>query len=128
MKIKIKANSRKDVVNTVSGSTVNGLDLSAFPEGASFVGNEETHNAGIFNVERNNGELQVTIGQCGLAYECSSMSGSYDWRGSEELIDAADYDPDKCYIRAASAPEGAEYVKRDNGWTVVVPAEEEAEQ
>ena len=106
---------------TISESTVNGFDLSPFPEGAKFFATEETLAAGIRCVDRIDGELYITVGQCGLAYECQPMNGSHDWSGTDEWIDAADYDPDRCYIVATSAPEGAEYVKRADGWTVVVP-------
>lgn len=106
---------------TISESTVNGFDLSPFPEGAKFFATEETLAAGIRCVDRINGELHVTVGQCGLTYECQPTNGSHDWSGTDDWTDAADYDPAKCYIVATSAPEGAEYVKRDNGWTVVVP-------
>lgn len=106
---------------TLSVEMVNGFDLSPFPEGAKFTATEGTLSAGIRNVDRVDGELHVTVGQCGLAYECQPITGSHDWSGTDGWIDAADYDPDRCYIVATSAPEGAEYVKRADGWTVVVP-------
>lgn len=107
--------------SSVGEERVGNFDLSQFPEGAKFIGNEDTLLEGIYNVERIDGELHVTVGQCGLAYECQPTNGSHDWSGTDEWIDAADYDPDRCYIIASGAPEGAEYVKRADGWTVVVP-------
>lgn len=122
MKVKIIPVSTCGVSNlTILGETVNSFDLSPFPEGAKFFATEETMALGIRNVNRVNGELQVTVGQYVLPYECQADGGPEDWVGTDEWIDAADYDPAKCYIVATSAPEGAEYVKRDNGWTVVVP-------
>ncbi|MBR9923643.1 MAG: hypothetical protein GYB28_01470 [Gammaproteobacteria bacterium] len=109
----------------IHGEVVNGFDLSEFPEGAKFVGNIDTSNAGVYHVERIKGELHIAVGQCDLAYECEPTNGSHDWAGTGEWIDAADYDPDRCYIVATSAPDDAEYVKRDNGWTVVVSQQEE---
>lgn len=105
----------------INGEVVNGFDLSGFPEGAKFVGNIDTSNAGVYHVERIKGELYITVGQRDLAYECEPTNGSHDWTDADEWINAADYDPDRCYIVATNAPEDAEYVKRDNGWTVVVP-------
>lgn len=103
---------------------ISGLDLSVFPEGAAFTGSEETRHLGIFGVENVEGELYVTLCQSGLGYECQPADGNHFWHEGD-WIDAADYDPERCYIVATSAPDDAEYVKRDNGWTVTVPAQEE---
>ncbi|MBS3670211.1 hypothetical protein [Vreelandella boliviensis] len=111
---------------SINGDVVNGFDLSSFPEGAHFSASDEMTDAGIYGVERIDGELYVTLGQYGLNYECPSSSGGHDWRGTGEWIDADEYDPDRCYIVATSAPEGAEYMRRQNGWTVAMPETEES--
>ena len=49
----------------ISGSVINGIDLSVFPAGAIFRGNDSTDAAGIYNVELIDGELYVTLGQHG---------------------------------------------------------------
>ena len=113
---------------TISGDVINGIDLSVFPADATFKGNADTDAAGIHNVERIDGELRVTLGQCGLLYECAPVNGSHDWFGTGEWIDAADYDNEHCYIVATAAPENASYEKRDDGWTVTVPVVEEPEE
>lgn len=111
--------------NNIKGEMVNGIDLSNFPEGGTLILSADILAAGIYDVERINGVLHVTIGQCGLPYECHYVNGEIEWHGTGEWIDAADYDPSRCYIVATSAPEGAEYVKRENGWTVTLPQVEE---
>lgn len=113
---------------TIRGDVINGIDLSVFPAGAVFEGNEVTSSAGICNVERRDGELYVTLGQRGLEYECAPVNGSHDWFGTGEWIYASHFDPDRCYIVATGAPAEAEYEKRPEGWTVVVPVFEEDEE
>jgi hypothetical protein len=120
MKIKILAGAYFGGIEIV-GNSVNGFDLSSFPSNGSFRTSEDMLSAGICNVEMIEGELIVSLIQQGGAYECQPVNGSHDWRGTGEWIDAADYDPAHCYIVATAAPEGAEYVKRDSGWTVVMP-------
>jgi hypothetical protein len=124
MKIKILSDRAHHPIS-LNGDVVNGFDLSTFPEGAHFSASDEMTEAGIYGVERIDGELYVTLGQYGLNYECPSLRGGSDWHGTGEWIDASDYDPDRCYIVATSTPEGAEYVRRENGWTVVMPETEE---
>lgn len=112
---------------TISGEVINGIDLSIFPADATFKGNADTDAAGIYNVERIDGELYITLGQHGLLYECTPVNGSHDWLGTSEWMDADDYDPEQCYIVATAAPDDAEYVKRAEGWTVKVPVVEPEE-
>ena len=124
MKIKVLAAPR-DIDNSFTGEIVNGIDLTRFPEGGRFISSEQLDVVGIYGIERVQGELWVVLGQLGLPYECQPVDGYHDWRGTGEWIDAADYDPNRCYIVATSAPEGAEYIKRENGWTVTLPETEE---
>ena len=124
MKLKFKAIGGDNPSYTISGERINSLDLSVFPEGGVFIGNEATQAAGIYNVARINGELFVTLAQRGLAYQCSPTNGSHDWSESD-WIDAASYNPGTCYIIATSAPMGAEYHRTAEGWTVCLPELEE---
>ncbi|MGP7732921.1 hypothetical protein [Oceanimonas smirnovii] len=123
MKLKFKAFGTKQPVCNVIEGRVNNFDISEFPEGGQFVGNDATLAAGIYDASRINGELFVTVAQCGLAYQCTPINGSHDWAESD-WIDAANYNPDTCYIIATSAPESAEYHRTDDGWTVKLPEQE----
>jgi len=123
MKIKILSDRAHHPIS-LNGDVVNGFDLSTFPEGAQFAASPEMISVGIYGVERIEGELYVTLGQYGLDYQCSSLAGGHDWHGTGEWIEASDFDTDRCYIVATSAPDGAECVKRDNGWTVAMPLNE----
>ena len=126
MKLKFKAAGTPQPDYTISNETINGIDLSQFPAGGKFIGDESTRSAGIYDVTRDeNDELIVTLAQRGLAYECCPTNGSHDWRGSGELIDSTEYDTDTCYIVATSKPDNAVYVKRDDGFTVTIEGEAE---
>ncbi|MFJ5538527.1 hypothetical protein [Vreelandella titanicae] len=123
MQLQFIARHGADNAYEISGEIVNGFDLSGFPNDAKFIPNETTLAAGIVGVKRIDGELRVTLIQSGMPYECEPTNGQHNWAESD-WIDAANYDPAQCYIVATSAPEGAEYVKRDDGWTVVLPKPE----
>ena len=127
MKLKFKAKGIPQPDYTINNETVNGIYLSQFPEGGQFIGDESTQAAGIYDVIHNGTELVVTLAQCGLGYECGSTNGSHDWQESE-LIDSADYDADTCYIVATSKPDNAEYVKREQGFTVAIPSQEDNDE
>lgn len=132
MKIKILA-LIKYVQNTISGETVNGIDLSEIPNGTKiFPLPEPLTEAGITAVERDEtGELFVTLQQACLSYEYPVTS--HDWKESE-WIPASQFDPDTCYIIPSSVEGKTDYelVFRDTtetlpsgvevprkGWTVV---------
>ena len=126
MKLKFKAKGTPQPAYTISGETINGIDLSQFPDGGQFVGDESTHAAGIYGVTRVDGELVVTLAQRGLAYEFPV--DSHDWRGNPDLlVDAADFSNNACYI-VATCPkaqtllsnESAYYKRIDDGWTVAL--------
>ena len=127
MKLKFKAKGITQPDYTISNETINGIDLSQFPAGGKFIGDESTQEAGIYDVTHNGTELTVTLAQRGLAYECGPTNGSHDWQESD-LIDAAEYDENTCYIIASSKPEDAEYVKREQGFTVAIPAQEDEDE
>ena len=124
MKLKFKAKGTLQPDYTISNETINGIDLSQFPEGGQFIGDESTQAAGIYDVTHNGIELVVTLAQRGLGYECCPSNGSHDWQESG-LIDSADYDANTCYIVATSKPDNAKYVKRTDGWTVVIEETED---
>ena len=126
MQLKFKAKGSCPLEYTIKQETINGIDLSVFPVGGKFIGDESTQTAGIYDVTRDeNGELFVTIAQRGLAYEYHPINGSHDWRGTGELIGSTEYNPNTCYIVATSKPESAVYVKRAEGFTVALPEESE---
>ena len=127
MKIKFKAKGTMQPDYDINNETINGVDLSQFPQGGQFIGDESTQEAGIYDVIHNGTELVVTLAQCGLAYECSPVNRSHDWQESE-LIDSTEYDENTCYIIASSKPEDAEYVKREQGFTVAIPTQEDNDE
>ncbi|WP_316348470.1 hypothetical protein [Desulfuromonas acetoxidans] len=103
---------------SISGETVNGIDLSIFPQGGQFVGNDETFSAGIFSVERDEaGELLVTLAQQTKVYHVPVFS--HDWEESN-FIDSVLYDPAICYCIPTAMPDGCEaIVDMDGACTVV---------
>ena len=127
MKLKFKAKGTLQPDYTIYNSIINGIDVSQFPAGGKFIGDESTQAAGIYDVTHNGTELVVTLAQRGLTYECSPTNGSHDWQESG-LIDSTEYDENACYIIASSKPEGAEYVKREQGFTVAIPAQEDNDE
>lgn len=107
----------------ISGSVINSIDTFLFPEGASFKGNEETKSAGIYEMEWVGGILHVTLGQMTKAYQVSASS--HDWAESD-WIDAINYDPSQCYVKATNPQAvallnsgAAEYFQDTDGkWSV----------
>ena len=74
------------------------------------------------------GEIWVTLQQSALPYQVPT--NSHDWKESD-WIDAADYDPNQCYIVPTNAPDNTvtQYVEytetlpngatqKRKGWTV----------
>lgn len=127
MKLKFKAKGTLQPDYTIDNSTINGVDLSQFPQGGQFIGDESTRAAGIYDVSYDGSDLIITLAQRGLSYECGPTNGSHDWQESD-LIDATEYDENTCYIIASSKPEDAEYVKREQGFTVAIPAQEDNDE
>lgn len=130
MQIKFIATSQH-FNNTITGKTVNGIDLSEIPADTKIQPLPESlKNAGIRAVETDsNGELWVTLQQAALPYQVPT--NSHDWTESE-WIDSADFDPAQCYIVPTNAPANTvtEYVEytetlpngntvERKGWTVV---------
>ena len=112
---------------TINGETINGIDLSDVLEGEKW-DLPELRAVGIREVSRQDGELLAVLQQ-----KHGKMPGiSQDWE-SGEPIDAEDYDPDQCYIRAAPlfGVAGWHWERgEDMAWNAVLDLEpeEEAEQ
>jgi hypothetical protein len=96
MKIKFLARDKSPRFYSISGSVINGIDTALFPEGATFIGATETDDAGVYGMEWVGGILHVTLGQMTKMVEFPIAAREGDW------IDAADYDPAHCYVKAAS--------------------------
>jgi hypothetical protein len=125
MKLKFLAFGTPTPGYIIVAETINSIDLSIFPGGGKFTGDDDTQAAGILDVTRIEGELYVTLAQQGGSYQCQPTNGSHDWRGTGEWHDAESFSNDTCYITATSKPEGAEYHKTQYGWTVKLPEVED---
>lgn len=134
MKVKFTVGQNFDY--TISSDTINGIDLSEIQEGESF-SLPEMRDVGVIKAKRANGGLYVTLQQACTAYRVPV--GSHDWRESD-WIDAADFDPNTCYIKPTAAPEGTVtqwysgtetlpngQERMIEGWTVVQPEPEATE-
>lgn len=106
MKIKLCVGSH--VENTISGETVNEIDLSEIPNGTVISPLPELlTDAGIRAVERDEtGELFVTLQQACLSYEYPVTS--HDWKESP-WINGNDFDPNECYIIPSSVEAKTDY-------------------
>lgn len=124
---------------TIQGETITAhrdvvaetYDLSEFPEGGLFQGAEPVNGVkAIRHIERVNGVLRVTLCQQVIAGQYPGRKAH--WRESD-WIDAADYDPDTCYVipTGMAGVEDYEIVRGTDvagveGWTVRKKAEEAA--
>lgn len=106
------------------GDTEETYDLSPFPEGGIFTGADQVAPGvtAIRGVQRVNGELQVVLAQQVIAGQYPDEKAH--WRDSP-VMDAADYDPDTCYVvpTGMAGVEDYEIVKGVDvagvtGWTV----------
>lgn len=115
MKLKFEAHAAAQQYN-INNKTINGIDLSVFPDGGKFIGDDDTKAAGIISVERIDGELYVTLIQACTTYQVPVYS--HDWTEGE-YIDSAEFSNDNCYIVATAKPVGTEYFKTEQGcWSV----------
>lgn len=97
MKLRFKATGTGPTSHSISGETVNGLDLSPLQHGDKFTGSEATQQAGIKDAYLDeSGELWVTLKQCTISSKIPGLPAH--WRGKDEWIDAKDYDPEVCYV------------------------------
>ncbi|MCE8042424.1 hypothetical protein HOP60_09690 [Halomonas daqingensis] len=140
MKIKLLAGPAPDYY-VFSGETVTAFkdgaaevyDLSGFPDGGVFQGADTVGGVpAIYGVERVGGELHLTLAQRVVASKYPDKMAH--WRG-QQVIDAADYDPDTCYVTPTgmAGVEDYEIVRGTDaagveGWTVrkIATAEETA--
>lgn len=131
MKIKVLATRVAPDYYTISSEVVTAhlvgvteqYDLNAFPEGGVFQGADQINGVdAIRSVERINGELRVTLCQRVIAGQYPDKKAH--WRESD-WIDAADYDPGKCYVIPTGMAGVEDYeivrgvdVAGVEGWTV----------
>ena len=127
MMIKFIPDGQKKHHYHISGTLINGIDISDFPENGKFTGNNATDLAGIVDVTLVNSVPHVTLTQRCLPYQCDIVNGFSTWVASS-WVDANEYDENTCYVIASSKPEGAEYVKREQGFTVAIPAQEDNDE
>ena len=137
MKLKFKATQAGPGTHQITGETINGIDLSPLEHGGAFVGNDTTREAGIRAAHRDaQGVLHVTLTQRVIASRLPGRPAH--WRGGEDEIDAADYDPEICYVEPTGVSDligGIEYhfawregaVPGEAGWTIEPVEKEESE-
>lgn len=134
MKIKFRASGFGIRDHQISGETVNGVDLSPLEYGGKFLGSEATEGAQIYDAFRDQtGVLHVTLKMPTLASRLPCYAAH--WRDSD-WIEAADYDPEVCYVDPTGAADlmgGVDYTFawREGinglwGWTIE-PAEKAVE-
>ncbi|MEX0662117.1 MAG: hypothetical protein WEA58_03980 [Balneolaceae bacterium] len=126
MKLKFEAWGENPEYN-IENETINDIDLSEMPIGATFIGNEETRQAGIVNAFRDeSNELHVTLKQSIIASKIKGRPAH--WREGD-WIDSGDYDSSKCYVNptgVSDLTEGEDYeivwapgiAKNEEGWTI----------
>lgn len=112
-----------EIVTAHVGSISKSYDLNAFPEGGVFQGADRVNGVdAIQGAERIDGELYVTLRQRVVAGQYPNKCAH--WRGLD-WIDAADYDPEKCYVTPTGMAGVEDYeivrgvdVAGVEGWTV----------
>lgn len=97
MKLQFRATGTGPTSHSISGETINGLDLSPLQHGDRFTGSEATQAAGIKDAYRDeSGELYVTLKKCTISSKIPGMPAH--WRAKDEWIDSSEYDPEVCYV------------------------------
>ena len=96
MKIKFRARAVGTRDHQFDGETVNGIDLSPLEHGGQFIGSAATQGAHIHDAHRDAaGVLHVTLNMPTIGSRLPDRPAH--WRDSD-WIDAADYDPEVCYV------------------------------
>lgn len=126
MMIKFIPNGQKNHHYHISGTLINGIDISDFPENGKFTGNNATDLAGILDVTLVDSVPHVTLTQRCLPYQCDIVDGFSTWVASD-WIDASTFDENVCYIVAQSKPATAQYIKTELGFTVIDSEEDNDE-
>ena len=124
MQVKFQAKGQQQPTYDILGETINGIDLSLFPVGGKFTGDDTTTTAGIYGVERDEttGELLVTLAQASKAYQV--RVASHDWV-SGDYIDSTLYDAATCYLTPTKMPQGCESFIDTDGFCTVRRVEDE---
>ena len=113
----------------IDGNLVNGVDTSLFDQESYFIGNDETLEAGIYDMYWLDGHLHITLGQ-------KAKTTDFSWGARESgWIDLSEYSPVARYIAATDevalemiANGQAEYWRdpEDENWTVRLVEQEGA--
>jgi|TARA_R110001583_G_scaffold192029_1_gene358058 hypothetical protein len=130
MKLLFLAKSKAPTSYNISGPVINNIDTGLFVEGSKFVENEETREAGIYDMYWRDGVRYVVLAQ-------PAKTTGIPWAAREgEWIDATDYSPSQRYVvstnhHALALLENgaAEYWQdmADGKWTVRMIETEEQE-
>ena len=136
MKLNFVAAAAGPHPHQIDGEVINGFDFGPLEHGGVYVPTDATLEAGIRAAHRDaDGVLRVTLTERCIAGRYPARGAH--WRGSEQEIDAADYDPSVCHIEPtgmAGLVEGVDYrvvwgesiLPPESGWTVE-KIEQEAE-
>ena len=137
MKLQFKATGTGPAAYQIDGETINGIDLSPLEHGGMFLGNDVTLAAGISDAYRDSEDvLHVNLKVPVLASRLPGRKAH--WRGTGEEIDAADYDPEICYVEPTGVSDligGIDYrfawregaASGESGWTIEPVEKEEAD-
>jgi len=94
MKLKFLSKGFAPAAYSIDGTTINGIDTTLFPVGASFAGSDETLEAGIFDMFWHEDDLHVVLGQMTKMTQFPIAGREGEW------IDAVNYDASERYIVA----------------------------